>query len=277
MEPLPIRPADASQSGGAQAVQRALALLSNVGRGGSAGLGLGDLAEAVGLARPTARRLLLALCQARMVEQDPATRRYHLGPEAYLLCSFASDRHGILIHAEDCLHRLADETGDTAFLTVRQDDHSICLLRVEGAFPIRTHALKTGDRKPMGVGVGALAILAALPEPEAEALLARIALLLGDLKAPLESDAALARRQGHALNPGRIVPGSWGIGVAIRWPDGRPAGALSLAAIEDRMRPERQRELAALLHREADLVAARLAGLSRRNPGRNPEGQRISP
>ncbi|WP_258869544.1 hypothetical protein [Paracoccus thiocyanatus] len=56
--------------------------------------------------------------------------------------------------------------------------------------------------------------------------------------------------------------------MAIPWPDGRPAGALSIAAIETRMGPARQAELAAALHREARLVAARLAALDT-EPERN--------
>ncbi|VDS07842.1 Acetate operon repressor [Paracoccus haematequi] len=249
-------PAD---TGGTQAVARALSLLSLVGRGGAQGLGLSQLAAASGLARPTARRLLLALGAARLVEQDRATRRYHLGPETYLLAGFAAERHGIVHHARDAMLRLARETGDTVLLTVPQDDHTLCLERIEGDFPVRTHALMRGDRKPAGVGAGALAILAALPEAEAAALLARVAPLVGDLMPDLRADLAMARERGHALNPGRIVAGSWGLGVAIRWPDGRPAGALSIAAVEHRMTPARQAELAALLHREAALIAARLA------------------
>jgi DNA-binding IclR family transcriptional regulator len=42
-------------------------------------------------------------------------------------------------------------------------------------------------------------------------------------------------------------------------PDGRAAGALSIAALDTRMHPERQRELAALLHAEARTVEARIA------------------
>lgn len=251
-------PAD---TGGTQAVARALSLLSLVGRGGAQGLGLSQLAAASGLARPTARRLLLALGAARLVEQDRATRRYHLGPETYLLAGFAAERHGILHHARDAMIRLARDTGDTVLLTVPQDDHTLCLERIEGDFPVRTHALMRGDRKPAGVGAGAMAILAALPEAEAAALLARVAPLVGDLMPDLLADLALARAQGHALNPGRIVAGSWGLGVAIPWPDGRPAGALSIAAIENRMTPARQADLATALHREAGLIARRLADL----------------
>lgn len=270
--PDPAAQDPAAQSG-SQAVARALSLLSLVGRGGSAGLGLAELATASGLTRPTVRRLLLALAAARMVEQDRQSRRYHLGPEAYLLARFASERHGLLMHARDCMRRLAQDTGDTVLLTVPQDDHSLCLERIEGAFQVRTHALMRGDRKPMGVGAGAMALLAALPISEADAMRRRIAPLIGDLMPDLIPDLIhdenLARQTGHALNPGRIVPGSWGLGVVIRWPDGRPAGALSLAAIENRMQSDRQPALVAALHREARLIQDSLSRLS--HPAPKPE------
>lgn len=248
------KPESAAVSG-AQAVLRALSLLSSVGRGGSKGLSLSELATATTLSPPTARRLLLALTSARMVEQDPASRRYRLGPEAWLLASFAQDRHGLLHHAEDCLTRLAEESGDTALLTVQQQDHALCLMRVEGDFPIRTHALETGDRNPMGIGAGAMAILAALPSDEASPLLAA-------LPEAIRADYSSAQHLGYAFNPGRIVPGSWGIGLAILWPDRRPAGALSLAAIDSRMGETRRAELITLLRREARVIEARLAGLT---------------
>lgn len=259
--PTPSTPGT-SGLGGSQAVTRALSLLSLVGRGGVDGLGLTELAEVAGLAIPTARRLLLALGAARLVDQDRVTRRYHLGPEAYLLGIFAADRHGILTHARAAMLRLADETGDTVLLTVPQDDHTLCLERIEGAFPVRTHALMRGDRKPAGIGAGALAILAALPADEAETLLQRAAPLTGSLVKDVPADLSLAREQGYAFNPGRIVRGSWGLGVAILWPDGRPVGALSIAAIEDRMGAERREEMITALKREVKLIETRLAALA---------------
>lgn len=256
-----MRDPAAPDTGGTQAVARALALLSLVGRGGARGLALADLAAAAHLPAPTARRILLALASARMVEQDRASRRYHLGPEAYLLARFAEERHGILHHAREPMQRLARDTGDTVLLTVPAGDHTLCLERIEGDFPVRTHALMKGDRKPAGVGAGAMAILAALPPAEAQALLAQVAPLVGDLAPALAEDLAAARAAGHALNPGRVIAGSWGLGVAILWPDGRPAGALSIAAIENRMGYLRQAELVAALQREAHLIGQRLAAL----------------
>ncbi|MGP3698028.1 IclR family transcriptional regulator [Rhodobacter sp. NSM] len=280
--PAGLRPARSGPAAveGSQSVQRALSLLSLAGRAGDAGAGLAQLAVGTGLARPTVRRLLMALVAARLVEQDPGTRRYHLGPEAYLLGTFAAPRHGILTHAADSLRRLAAESGDTAFLSVQQDAHVLCLHREEGSFPIRTHALKAGDRNPLGVGGGGLAILAALPEAEARVLRARMAPMLKERGGPssedLLADEMLARERGYAINPGRVVQGSWGMGVAVHWPDGRPAAALTLAMIEDRMSPARQPALVALLQREAALVEARLARLFSPDPN-DPLGEPISP
>ena len=62
-----------------------------------------------------------------------------------------------------------------------------------------------------------------------------------------------------SLNPGRLVASSWGMGRAFRYPDGRVAGALSIAAIDSRMTPHRQAELAALLAREGARMEALLA------------------
>lgn len=263
--PEPAKAETAAGGGGAQAVARALSLLSLVGRGGSAGMGLAELATAAGLTRPTVRRLLLALGAARMVEQDRVTRRYHLGPECYLLGGFASDRHGILTHARDAMQDLARSSGDTVLLTVPQDDHTLCLERIEGDFPVRSHALMRGDRKPAGVGAGALAILAALPRTEAQILLQRaepqIRALSPSLYAGIEADLDAARRNGHALNAGRVVAGSWGLGVAILWPDQRPAGALSIAAIDSRMGAARRAELVAALHHHVGRIEQRLAAL----------------
>ncbi|HCJ74596.1 MAG TPA: transcriptional regulator, partial [Agrobacterium sp.] len=74
---------------GARAVDRALALLSMVGRHAERGVSLSGIVAESGLNKPTARRLLLALIRAGLVEQDEETRRYYLGEEAYVLGSLS--------------------------------------------------------------------------------------------------------------------------------------------------------------------------------------------
>jgi DNA-binding IclR family transcriptional regulator len=103
-----------------------------------------------------------------------------------------------------------------------------------------------------------------LPDEEVEEMLTANADLLAD-KYPQHSPSVLralvqeTRAKGYAVNPGMLLSDSWGIGVAVRGHDGRPIGALSIAAIESRLGEERQRELAQLLTKEARWIQTRLS------------------
>lgn len=259
-------------TGGTQSIERAVALLMLVGRAGAEGARLADLVASSGLSKPTVRRVLLALVRAGLVDQDEASRRYHVGPEAYVLGTLAARRFGIHALALDGLARIARQSGDCAFLSVPRGTFSVCLHREEGSWPIRTHVLQAGDRHPLGIGAGGLAILAALPDMEAariiEANAAALAAYPGYSPDLLRRATGEARARGYALNPGLYVAGSWGIGVPVRGADGRPLGALSLAAIESRLGAERQKELVPLLQREAAVLEAKLGGLERGPPQR---------
>lgn len=249
---------------GSQSVDRALNLLALIGREPAGGLPLAEIVAGSGLNKPTARRLLLALMRAGLVEQEPQTRHYCLGEEAFVLGVLAARRHGLLDLAMESLRRLAAVTMDTSFLSVRRDNYCVCLHREEGTYPVRTHALQTGDQHPLGVGAGSLALLAAMPDDDVDRLMAANGPVLttrypGFAPDVIRADLAAARQRGFALNPGRLVASSWGLGMAFRYPDGRVAGALSLAAIDSRMASERQEELAGHLRAEVAQMERRLA------------------
>lgn len=96
-----------------QSVARALALLERLELAGEDGLALGELARACELKAPTAHNLLETVAALGYAVQDPATRRYRLGPRAVAL----GRRHGFaeaLTQAGRAavawLHRTVDET-----------------------------------------------------------------------------------------------------------------------------------------------------------------------
>lgn len=257
---------EVASASGAQAVERALRLLSFVGKGAENGVSLADVVRDSGLNKPTARRLLMALMRSRLVEQDEFTRRYYLGGELYVLGMLASRRHGLLDMAAESLRRLSVVSEDTSFISMRRDDYAVCLHRQEGTHPVRTHALLSGDQNPLGVGAGSLAMLAVLADAEVNAILQRVeGVIATDYPAYsrdiIWQDVIRTRELGYALNPGRVVSSSWGVGMAILFPDGRLAGALSIAAIDSRMGEKRQTELATLLREEVDRIQAKFKGL----------------
>lgn len=244
-QPSPTR----SDISGAQSVDRALRLLALIGREPAGGLPLSEIVSESGLNKPTARRLLMALIRSGLVEQEAATRHYCLGEEAFVLGVLAARRHSLLELAQASLRRLSEVTMDTSFLSVRRENYSVCLHREEGTYPVRTHALQVGFQHPLGVGAGSLAMLAALPDAEVALVMeANQRVLLtqypGFPPDEILQDLRTTRARGFSLNPGRLVASSWGVGAAFRYPDGRVAGAFSLAAIDSRMQPARQLELA---------------------------------
>lgn len=179
----------------------------------------------------------------------------------------AAPRYPIEDLARPSLRRLADATGESAFLSIRRGTETVCLLREEGSFPIRSFVLHEGVRFPLGVASAGLAILAALPDAEVDQLLdSDLAQTLdrswGEQNSPAAIRANLERTRaaGYAVNPGLVLEGSWGMGAAIFDRAGRPAWALSLTGIEPRFRPDRQEYLGRLLVEEAATITRKLQG-----------------
>lgn len=213
-----------------------------------------EVARATGLARPTTHRLLASLREEGLVDRDESSGRWLLGPELYLLGTTASSRYDVTSTAQPVVRRLALATGESAFFSARRGDETVCLLREDGSFPIRSHVLHEGIRFPLGVASAGLVILSYLPDAEIDAYLATAD--LSEYGAPHAAPAVLdrvrsTRAMGYAVNPGLIVEGSWGLGAAVFDRAGRPQWALSLTGIEQRFGESRRREMGALLLQEA--------------------------
>lgn len=232
---------------GTQVVARVSAILRALASAASDGATTAEVAASLGLTRPTAHRLLTALLDEGHVDRDNHSGRWFLGPEVYLMGMLAAPRFDVSEQAADCVRRLAAETDESAFFSVRRQRETVCLLRAEGSFPIRSFVLREGTRLPLGVASAGLAILSHLsdgeidrylresspearygPEHSREAILARV---------------RETRQRGYAVNPGLIVEGDWGLGAAVFDAVGEPRWALSLTGIEPRFRPNRQQEL----------------------------------
>ncbi|WP_257422575.1 IclR family transcriptional regulator [Nocardioides carbamazepini] len=214
-----------------------------------------DLATTTGQPRATTHRLLESLAAEGLADRDPATGRWYLGPETYVLGVAAAARYDLTNEARASVHRLAKETGESAFFSVRRGDEVVVLLREDGDFPIRSYVLYESARFPLGVVSAGVAILAHLPARDVDAFLAR-----ADPTAewgPQHAEAlvrerlAATRRTGWSLNPGLVVEGSWGMAAAVFDKAGRPEWALTLTGVEQRFRADRQPVLGRLLLEEA--------------------------
>ncbi|BDZ38532.1 putative IclR-family regulatory protein [Microbacterium suwonense] len=252
---------------GAQAIARAAALLRLV-TASSDGASLHRLAADAGLSRSTAHRLLSALRLEGLVDQDPSTARWMPGPELYLMGAVAASRYDITELSRDIVRSLAVKTEESAFLSARRADETVCLIREEGPFPIRSFVLSEGIRFPLGVASAGLAILSFLPDHDMDAYLERHPELEERWgrphgPGPLRTRLRETKARGYAVNPGLIVEGSWGIGAAVFDREGRPEWALSLTGVEFRFAPDRLPQLGRTLLAHAHQLSSRIAGARR--------------
>lgn len=253
---------------GAQAIARAAALLRLVTAAGDVGATTSALAREAELTRPTTHRLLTALRHEGLVDQDEHTGTWMPGPELFLMGNVAAARYDITEIARDIVRSLSVRTEESAFLSVRRGDETVCLVNEEGSFPIRSFVLHEGSRFPLGVASAGLAILAFLPPHDVDAYFERHP-ELADRYGAAHGESRLRRRlsetteRGYSLNPGLIVEGSYGIGAAVFTREGHPQWALSLNGVEFRFGPDRLPELGRTLLAHAHQLTSRIAASRR--------------
>jgi DNA-binding IclR family transcriptional regulator len=239
-------------STGTQVIQRVSALLRVIATNNRLGMRLVDIYRRLKLERATAHRLLQGLATEGLVRQDPATKRYFLGPMVYELGLAAAPRLPLRDTCHPHLQMIAERTEDTVFLTARSGFDGLCVDRVEGAFPIKVFVLEIGRRRPLNVGGGSLAIMSAMSDTEIDRICKVNREVLHE-KHPRYSDAALkkriaeARLRGYAINEVLEIPGVRSVGVPIRDAAGNSIAGISVATLATRLEPARSAWIGALI------------------------------
>ncbi|GAC1534828.1 MAG: IclR family transcriptional regulator [Candidatus Velthaea sp.] len=242
------------------AIQKACAIVRLLAQ--DSPLRLSELAGRTDLNKVTVLRVLDTLIGEGFVRPVHGSKTYALGPEAHLLAAVTRMPANIRDAARPSLVRLAAMSGDAAVLSIRSGSESLCIDRVTGNFPIGQNYLDIGSRRPLGVGGGSMALLAWLPPREIDAIVETVAARISNYPryspAFIREEAALARARGYVVLLDVTVDQMGGVAVPIRTSGGECAGALSIAALSERISSRRD-TLVAALQREAAIVAEQLA------------------
>lgn len=144
-------------SGGSAAVDKAIGLLRHFGERGTA-LTLTELAEAAGLYKSTALRLLASLEHGGLVRRQH-DGRFGLGPEAARLGIAYARGFSLEPTVMPVLKDLAAQTRESAAFHVRNGDRRLCLFRVDSPQVVRDH-VRVGDCMPLDRGAGGRVLMA---------------------------------------------------------------------------------------------------------------------
>lgn len=152
------RPPSAGDAGGTvQVLDRALDLLDLLAA--HPGLTLSEVAQRAGQSPSTVHRILHSLAARGMVESDPATQGWTIGPATFRLGSAFMRRSGIVERARPVLRSLMEHTGETANLGILNGDAVLFVSQAETHETIRAF-FPPGTRSPLhasGIGKALLA------------------------------------------------------------------------------------------------------------------------
>jgi DNA-binding IclR family transcriptional regulator len=247
-----------SSAYGTQTIQRAALLLRLLTYHNRTGLRLVDLASLSKIERPTAHRMLHGLIAEGLVVQDQATKRYYLGPALYEMGLAASPKNHLRDVCQPYLRWVAANTGVTVFLTVRSGFDGVCIDRKDGMPPLKVNFLvedfDIGQRRPLGVGTGCMALLSALPDEivnriltvnEQRQVFSKELLTLKQLRRQITE----TREKGYATRTLNTAPGISAIGVSIPGAGREPIGAVSIRGLSSRLNGQWKDELVSVLRR----------------------------
>lgn len=239
-----------------QSASRAARLLLLVARR-SDGASATEAAKALGLAVPTAHHLLSTLCDEGLLARD-SRRRYVLGPRVAVLAEAFLRDGAVPEYLLDPLRGLAEETGESAYLTAWRDGEIHALHGIEGGAAVRVGSVERGPyRFPHARATGKLLLAFARPELRRAVLgdgpLERVTPNTIVDRAELEAELAAIREQGFAEDREQFTEGVSCIS-APALVDGVAVAAFTVSAPADRF--ERSRDaLRAAVQRAAGAAA----------------------
>jgi DNA-binding IclR family transcriptional regulator len=244
---------------GTQTIQRAALLLRLLTYHNRTGLRLVDLAALSQMERPTVHRMLQGLIDESFVVQDQETRRYYLGPALYEMGLTASPKDHLRDVCLPFLQWVAANTGGTVFLTVRSGFDGVCLDRKDGAsaMSINTPDFDVGQRRPLGIGCGCMALLSALPDEVGDGIIAfndqRKAFSKEPMTIPqIKEKVAETRDKGYASRTLNTQPALSALGVVIPDSNRGPIGALSVRDLATNLQGKRKDQLVVILRRAVE-------------------------
>ncbi|MCX4989513.1 MULTISPECIES: IclR family transcriptional regulator [unclassified Streptomyces] len=248
-----------------QAVQRAVQILRELASTGPR-LGVTELADRLGVAKPTVHALLRTLEAEGLVAQDRHSSKYQLGPNLVQLGNAYLDTQELRTRSLTWADQLANRTNEAVWVAVLTGDHVLVVhhaFRPEGAVQI----LEVGASIPWSTCALGKAIVAFVPADERERLLAgEPAVLTGaSITDPEELAGHLKEvlRTGYAIEDQESAIGDAGIASPVFDRSGEVVGALGVVGPVERLLAESARQELAVAVRETARNLSRDLGAPR--------------
>lgn len=233
------------EGAGIQSVDRAVSALEVLAESGwSSGA---DVGRVLGVHRSSALRLLATLARHGLVEQDPSTAKYRLGPRLAQLAAGVNAELDLRREARSVIEPLADESGETVTLDLLAEGAIVSIDQVARSSSV-VSVNWLGRRTPLHCTASGKVFLAFGPDSLRQATFERplaaytprTLVERADLQAQLET----IRSAGHALATEELEVGLSAIAAPVRSADGQVVAAIDLSGPSHRLPANKMEALA---------------------------------
>ena len=225
--------------------------------------GVRDVARKTELSSSTAGRIMAYLKDLGILNQDPDTLAYMMGPRPLAWAEIYTATSDIRTIALPIMVRLQDQTRETISLYVLEGDERVCVERLESPETVRIVA-RVGRRIPLYAGSAGKVFLAFLPEAKQEELLKKMKLVpmtektITDLD-ELKENLKKIKRLGYAFSNGEWVLDAAGVAGPVFDQHSQIVAALTISGPAQRFTSEKTlEEMAALVKSGAAEISAEL-------------------
>ena len=186
------------------AVEQAIKILFSLAKNPSKEMSLTSICKEVGIYKSKGYEILSTLNSFGLVNKDPHTKKYSLGPELIYLASKVLDDLDYKNIAEPYLEQLAEETNCASFMGITNDEYLYIIAKKDIDIGIKL-TIPLGFRFPITFGAHGKAIIASLKDEERELFLKSKELHIhGYKKEPklkkLEEEIEFYKKYGFAVD-----------------------------------------------------------------------------
>jgi len=225
-------------------------------------LGVTELAQLTDLDKATVYRMLNALQQGGMIEQNPETTKYHLGFGVVRLAGLALRHLSLPGIARPHLRKLVSTSQETVNLSVMTDEGK--MINIDGITSPRMvrNVGWIGREMPAHTVSGGKVMLAYLPDARVDEILAH-ELKSATLRtitdpAELRQELGWIRARGYGIAEGELEEGLSAVAAPIWNHEGQVVAIISISGPSFRLPRERLIELGRVTKKTAKAISKQL-------------------
>jgi DNA-binding IclR family transcriptional regulator len=229
-----------------RSLKKALEVLVLLGEAGQE-RGITELCKATGYPPGTMSRIIGTLGNMEFVAQNPASKKYSLGPAINHLAMVTSDLIILRNLAHPILHELRNRTAETSHLYIRRGQYREQVDLIESSQELRTSGT-IGDRTPLYAGAASRVLWAFDTDEQIETLLNSLPLskltknTVVD-KRKLRGEVNRIRKLKYAVSYGERHLSIGSVAAPVFDRDGKVVAAISVSLPSVRYTPAHIRQL----------------------------------